>query len=301
MNVFITNDVEHTGMNGHTWNRIAQQVDKIALPRLLDMYDKYNVKATFFVLGQLAELKPNIVKQIVAHNQEVGSHGYQHNRARAFDVMSLNEQIAELRKSKDILEQICGAEVVSFRAPALRVNQYTPDALQEVGFKFDSSIAPQRLDAFMSYGTKGKWQWMRAPRTIYKTKHNNLARSGNGKIIEVPISAYGAPYIGTLMRIAPNTLLPITRSLLFYESQRKGTPITFLFHPNEAICEIEEEVATNSMGTLGIKHFFADTLRAKLKQKHLDLSAFDLLEKELLFWQHHNAEFVQIKQAIPEN
>lgn len=57
MEFYFTNDVEHTGMNGRTWERIAQQVDEVTLPMLLDLYDKYNVKSTFFVLGQIVEMR----------------------------------------------------------------------------------------------------------------------------------------------------------------------------------------------------------------------------------------------------
>lgn len=296
MNVFFTNDVEHTGMNGRTWERIAQQVDEVTLPRLLDLYDQYKVKSTFFVLGQVAELRPNIVKQIVAHKQEVGSHGYQHDRSKAFDVMSLEDQIAELHQSKDLLEQIGGVEVVSFRAPALRVNRDTPVALRETGFKYDSSIAPQRMDAFMSYGAKDKKQWLHAPRAVYETAKDNLARRGNGGIIEVPVSAYGVPYIGTVMRIAPYSLLPMTRRLLFREAKRKDTPINFLFHPNEAVEEIAEEMSTKG-SEKRLKHLLSNVLRAKLKAKHLDLSAFDLFERELEFWSKRNAKFLCVRDA----
>jgi peptidoglycan/xylan/chitin deacetylase (PgdA/CDA1 family) len=296
MELYFTNDVEHTGMNGRTWERIAQQVDEVTLPMLLDLYDKYNVKSTFFVLGQIAELRPNVVKQIIAHNQEVGSHGLQHDRARAFDVMSLEDQISELKQSKDLLEQITGTPVVSFRAPALRVNADTPVALREAGFLFDSSVAPQRLDAFMSYGAKGKRKWLKAPRAIYETAIDNLARRGDSGITEVPVSAFGIPYIGTVMRIAPYSLLPMTRRLLYWETKRKDTPISFLFHPNEAVEEIDEEKAA-PLGKSGIKKIFSDVLRAKVKVKHLDLSALPLLERELKFWSEHGAEFKMVNQA----
>ena len=301
MKIFFTNDVEHTGMNGRTWGRIAQQVDEVTLPRLLDLYDKYSVKSTFFVLGQVAELRPNIVKQIVAHHQEVGSHGYQHDRARAFDVMLLEDQIAELKQSKELLEQIAGTEVVSFRAPALRVNADTPVAMREAGFKFDSSVAPQRLDAFMSYGAKGKQQWLKAPRAIYETASDNLSRRGNSGIIEVPVSAYGVPYIGTVMRIAPYSLLPMTRRLLYWETKRKDTPINFLFHPNEAVEEIAEEMSTKGSQKKGIKHLLQDVLRAKLKAKHLDMSALDLFENELEFWSKRDAEFLCVRDSLNTN
>ncbi|MBQ9339850.1 MAG: polysaccharide deacetylase family protein [Paludibacteraceae bacterium] len=294
MKVFFSNDVEHTSVSGAVWKRIAKQVDEDGLPRLLELYDKYEVRSTFFVLGQLAELKPNIVKQIVAHGQEVGSHGYQHDYRSAFDMMTLEEQIAELRHSKDLLEQIGGQEVVSFRAPALRVNSDTPMALREAGFKFDSSVAPQRMDAFMSLGANKK-QWLKAPRAIYETAIDNLARKGKSGIVEVPVSSYGVPYIGTVMRIAPYSLLPMTRRLLYWESQQKDTPITFLYHPSEAVQEIEEEYTPQHRAQSKLGYLLSDVLRAKVKLRNLDHRALTLLEKELKFWSERGGEFCMIK------
>lgn len=298
MRVFFTNDVEHTSVSGAVWKRIAAKVDEEGLPRLLDLYDKYGVKSTFFVLGQLAELKPNIVKQIVAHGQEVGSHGMQHDYRRAYDAMTLDEQIAELRQSKDLLEQIGGQEVVSFRAPALRVNSDTPVALREAGFRFDSSVAPQRMDAFMSLGGSNKKQWLHAPRAVYETAEESLAREGNSGIIEVPISSYGVPYIGTVMRIAPNVLTPLTRGILYRESRRKDTPITFLYHPSEAVQEIEEEYTPQHRAQSKLGYLLSDVLRAKVKLRNLDFRALELLEHELAYWQKRDALFLAVKDSI---
>lgn len=297
MKVFFTNDVEHTSVSGAVWERIAKQVDEDGLPRLLDLYDKYEVKSTFFVLGQLAELKPNIVKQIVAHGHEVGSHGYQHDYRSAFDVMTFEEQIAELRHSKNLLEQIGGQKVVSFRAPALRVNSYTPKALCEAGFRFDSSVAPQRMDAFMSLGANKK-QWLKAPRTIYETAIDNLAREGKSGIIEVPVSSYGVPYIGTVMRIAPHSLTPLTRGLLCRESIRKDIPITFLYHPSEAVQEIEEEYTPQHRAKSKLGYLLSDVLRAKIKLRNLDYRALSLLEQELYYWSKRGGEFCMVKDSI---
>lgn len=296
MNVFFTNDVEHTSVSGAVFPRIATRVDEEGLPRLLDLYDQYGVKSTFFVLGQLAELRPNIVKQIVAHHQEVASHGYQHDYRRAFDLMTLEEQIADLCQSKELLEQIGGQEVVSFRAPALRVNADTPEALREAGYKYDSSVAPQRMDAFMSLGGTGKKQWLHAPRAIYETASDNLARRGHGGIIEVPVSSYGIPYIGTVMRISPHLLTPLVRRELYWECKRKETPVTFLFHPSEAVAEIEEEYTPRHRAQSKMGYLMSDVLRAKVKLKNLNLHALDLLKIELEFWHSRNAEFKQLQQ-----
>ena len=88
----------------------------------------------------------------------------------------------------------------------------------------------------------------------------------------------------------------MTRRLLYWEAKRNDTPISFLFHPNEAVEEIEEEKAA-PLGKSGIKKIFSDVLRAKVKVKHLDLSALPLLERELKFWSEHGAEFKMVNQA----
>lgn len=297
MNCFFTNDVEHTSVNGRTFERIADEVEQNTLPLLLDLYDKYNVRSTFFVLASLAEIRPNIVRQIHARGQEVASHGYSHDYTRAFDLLSLEEQVEELKLSKDILEQITGDEVVSFRAPALRVNEFTPLALKEAGYKYDSSIAPQRLDAFMSLGSKKKRAWLKAPRMVYHTAEDNLARKGNNSIIEVPVASYGIPYIGTVMRISPNILNVMTRYMLYLEARNTDKPINFLFHPSEAVAELAEESAALHRSESIFGHFFSDIVRAKLKMRNLNENALTFLERELMFWSKKNSNFIQVKEA----
>ncbi|MCQ2339181.1 MAG: polysaccharide deacetylase family protein [Paludibacteraceae bacterium] len=298
MEVFFTNDVEHTSVNGATYERIADVVEQQTLPMLLDLYEKYEVKSTFFVLGELAKIRPNIVRMIINSGQEVASHGFTHDYQRAFDVLPYDEQVRELRESKNLLEQICGQEVISFRAPALRVNHDTPMALREAGFKFDSSIAPLRMDAFMSLGSKNKKQWLRAPRAVYETDEHNLARRGNSGIIEVPLPSVGIPYIGTVMRISPHFLDAMARRLLYWETNNKSKiPINFLFHPSEAVQELETESVPRNRASSTLGHLFSDIIRAKLKLKHLDLSALELLEIELRFWKEHGGMFKQIKET----
>lgn len=296
MSCFFTNDVEHTSVNGRTFERIANEVETNTLPRLLDLYEQYNVRSTFFVLASLAEKHPNIVKQIHERGQEVASHGYSHDYQKAFDVLSLDEQIDELRKSKDILEQIIGQEVISFRAPALRVNEFTPLALETAGYRFDSSVAPQRMDAFMSLGSKKKRAWLNAPRCVYRTAGDNLARRGDGSIIEVPVSSFGVPYIGTVMRISPYVLNAVTRQLLAWETNGTNKPINFLFHPSEAVSELREEAVALHRSDSMLGHFFSDIIRTKIKQKNLNDNALTLLEKELQFWSKRQ-QFMQIKDA----
>ncbi len=89
---------------------------------------------------------------VVPYGHEVASHGLSHKKEEVFDVMPLKKQIDHLKESKKILEDISGIEVISFRAPALRVNSDTAIALSECDYKIDSSVVSQRFDMFMSFG-----------------------------------------------------------------------------------------------------------------------------------------------------
>lgn len=293
----ITNDVEDLSITGLSYDEIGKKVSEEAMPRLLDLYDKYGVKATLFFVAQYAQKYPEMVKRALAAGHEVACHGLTHKQECAFDVMSFEQQLEHLKKAKAILENIAGVSVVSFRAPALRVNQYTATALMEAGFVIDSSVAPQRMDLFMSLGSKNKMQWLGAPRMAYETANDNLARKGGSGIYEVPVSSFGLPYIGTLMRISP-TMNRLARYLLFLETKNTNKGVNFLFHPSEGVAENDEQTITRKRTDNVVSHFFSDILRVKLKKKHLDESAFDLFEDELVFWRKNGYLFTTLKQYV---
>ena len=295
----ITNDVEATSIYGEPYRKdIAENVQNEALPALLALYKKYNVRATFYCLASFAQDYPTIIKLIEEDGHEVACHGLIHNSDKAFDLLTYEEQVQHLKESKQILESVSSQKVVSFRAPALRVNNDTPKALTETGFETDSSVAPQRLDIFMSLGSKHKKHWLKAPRVIYKASTNNLAKKGNGGITEIPVSAFGIPYISTVMRMS-TVLTFFTRWCIYWETKGKNNKVVnFLFHPSEAITIVNAtkgEIQKRSKNWLS--HFFSDVLRMHLKKKNLGTNSLLLLEKELQFWQKKGYEFKTIKEC----
>ncbi len=295
----MTNDVEDLSITGKSFDEIGEKVYYEAMPYMLDLYAKYGVKATLFFVAEYAAKYPDMVKRVQDAGHEVGCHGLTHKQEFGYDAMSLEIQIAHLTEAKRILEDICGKEVVSFRSPALRVNEFTPLALRETGFLYDSSVAPQRLDMFMSLGSKNKLQWLHAPRTCYQTSENNLARCGKSGIYEVPVSSFGLPYIGTLMRISP-AMNRLARYLLYWETKNTSKAINFLFHPSEAVEETEEQMQGRKRTNSYIGHLFSDVLRVRLKKRHLNPSAFDLLEREIAFWNRKKYQFPTISQFVKE-
>lgn len=116
--------------------------------RLLDQLAAAGVKATFFVVGEIARTHPGLVRAIHDAGHEVGSHSWDHRRVHRFTPESFRE---DLLRSKDALEQATGAAVWGFRAPTFSVVRETGwavDVLAECGFAYDSSIFPVRHDRY---------------------------------------------------------------------------------------------------------------------------------------------------------
>lgn len=295
--VYLTNDVETTSIiNGGLRDDTGVRVWQEGLPLMLDIYAKYNVKATFFFIANFAKQHPEIVKMVQPAGHEVALHGLTHDHRMAFDSMPYEEQLRHLKEGKQILEDISGEEVVSFRSPALRVNNDTPKALIEAGFKFDSSIAPQRMDMFMSLGSKNKLQWLGAPRTPYQTAETNLARKGDSPITEVPVSSFIVPYIGTCMRVAP-WLSKCVRDFLYLETKNTEKGINFLVHPIELILEPDLHEKVERRSSNYIAYLLSDVIRHQLKLRNLGEPAVKLFETDIQFWQKHNYTFKTIKQV----
>lgn len=114
--------------------------------KLLDLLARTQTRATFFVLGWVAERHPGLIKQIAECGHEIASHGYDHELVTAQTPELFR---ADVRKSKRILEDLVGTAVHGYRAPGFTVTQETLWALPilvEEGFTYDSSIVPIRHD-----------------------------------------------------------------------------------------------------------------------------------------------------------
>lgn len=292
----ITNDVETTSILNHKLrDKTGEYVLNQGMPRLLDLYEKYGVKATFFYTGHIARLYPEVVKMAHRRGHEIGSHGLTHEVSKAFDVMPPEEQLSHLKQSKQILEDIIGEEVVSFRAPAARVDKAFPKVLQEAGFKVDSSVSSQRMDMMFSFGTLKKLNWLIAPRKAYFAQENNIFHKGGSEILEVPISALCFPYIGTFMRIAPK-LNRFTRRMLYWETLCNGRQFVFLTHPNEFIDEERETEEIERRAKNYISYLLGDVVRHKLKVKNLGEKALPIYDRELAFFKEKNFKFLTFRE-----
>jgi peptidoglycan-N-acetylglucosamine deacetylase len=291
-----TNDVETTSVY---FNKLRPEtgykVWKEGMPVLLDLYAKYDIRATFFFCIDIVKLYPDVVKMVIPYGHEVASHGFSHEDNEAFDILPYDKQLLHLVQSKKILEDISGQEVISFRAPALRINKFTPVALAEAGYKIDSSVPSQRFDFFLSFGSFNKFKWILAPRKPYRTKVNDLIKKGEGPIKEIPLSATFFPYMGTTMRMMPG-ITRIQRSLLHMESGLTQKPLVFDIHPNEFINEasVPRQIARRTKNPL--KYLLRDLIRSHLKINNLGPKCIPLYIEMLEYYIKKHYRFETIKE-----
>src|SRR5262249_36011523 len=124
--------------------------------RILRVLDQASVRATFFVLGWVADKHPELVRTIHSAGHEIGCHSYWH---RLIYQQTPEEFRTDLRWARDLLQDILGARVTAYRAPSFSITQqslWALDILIEEGFLFDSSIYPTHHDR---YGIAGAPAW----------------------------------------------------------------------------------------------------------------------------------------------
>ena len=113
-----------------------------ATERILSLLDEYGVKATFFVLGCVAEAEPDLVKMIAAGGHEIASHGWSHT---LINDLTEDQFRVELARTEEVIHTQCGCLPIGFRAPQWSVSDRTPwvyEILAERGYRYDSSLSP---------------------------------------------------------------------------------------------------------------------------------------------------------------
>lgn len=138
-----------------TWHKYEDRIE-YGVKSIIELLQKRNVKATFFVLGCVAEKHPEIIKELVAKGHEIGSHGSIH---RMVTTQNREEFKDDVMRSKEILQQITGREINLYRSSSWSIvpkTLWALEVLEELGFICDSSIQPfaTPLSGFKNAPTK---------------------------------------------------------------------------------------------------------------------------------------------------
>lgn len=190
--------------------------------RVLDLFARHNARATFFILGWVAEREPGLVREIAAAGHEVACHSYLH---RCIFKLTKEEFRADTRRAKKILEDAAGVRVVGYRAPTFSVVErslWAVEILAEEGFLYDSSVFPVHHD---TYGIPG------APRFPYR-----WALAEGLTLCEIPpqtVRSFGRNWAaagGGYLRILP---MWYARWAIERVHRRDARAVNIYFHPWE--------------------------------------------------------------------
>lgn len=117
--------------------------------RVLDLLDEFNVTATFFVVADTIEHYPGLIESVVERGHELACHGLHHDckidPATKKQLMSSTEFEQRTVLAKKMLEKISGEKIVGYRAPNAMVGGWMLDSLEQIGFKYDSSVSVNSL------------------------------------------------------------------------------------------------------------------------------------------------------------
>jgi polysaccharide deacetylase family protein (PEP-CTERM system associated) len=202
------------------WGNLPSRV-QANTAKVLDLFDELGVKATFFVLGWVAEKYPEIVRQISRAGHELGCHSFSHQLIYEIGPDAFRQ---DTMRALDAIQQASGERVTLYRAPSFSITRrslWALEILSEAGFTHDSSIFPIRHDL---YGFPD------APRRPFA-----IRLSGGGQLIEFPPST--VKFAGATLPVTGGGYLRVLP--VFYQRkalrvlERSATPGMVYLHPWE--------------------------------------------------------------------
>lgn len=240
-NIVLTIDMEdwfHSlDSQQENWHNYKRRIEH-GTRKILELLAAKNSKATFFVLGEVAENHPELIREIIKEGHEIGSHSYYH---KFIYKQSAQEFRDDLKRSLNLLEDLTGKKIISFRAPYFSITKeslWAFDILKEEGIEIDSSIFPVLNHRYGIPSAKrlphqlknGIWEW---PITTFKTFLGNFPFAG-----------------GVYIRFFP---LAVSKFLIS-STIKKNEPILMYFHPWEF--DPGQPSLRNISSFLSFRHYF---------------------------------------------
>ena len=200
-----------------SWESRELRVER-TMDRMLGAMAQWNVRATCFVLGWVADRAPRLVRSISEAGHEIASHGYGHDLVHE---MRHDGFRADVARSKELLEDMSGLQVRGYRAPSFSITDWALPILRELGFEYDSSLFPTTI----SHDRYGKLAFLKHAGPI--ARHQGLTE------VSLPclsVGRHAVPWAGGgYFRLMPYPVfkLGVERILA------AGKPYVFYIHPWE--------------------------------------------------------------------
>lgn len=217
---------------------------------ILDLLGKHGVKATFFVLGWVAQQHPDLVLQIHDAGHEIALHGYDHRLT-----YSLTQEafIKDIKESRKIIEGLIKTKILGYRAPSWSINQKDPWALhilEKLDFKYDSSISRSDIYNYV-FDDRGN-------KTVNKPYDGHML-----ELIQSDINIFGKYFPcagGFFLRLYPYWL---TRLFIKRMNRMRQRAMVY-FHPWE-ICPVRE-IKQMTYGDRFLQFYNVKTMPQKLSR-----------------------------------
>lgn len=204
------------------WDRMPGRVE-YTTRRLLKILDEHGARATFFVLGWVAQRYPELVEEIVAEGHELASHGWSHQLVYEQTLEQFRDDVV---RTKDLLESLGGRPVLGYRAPCFSItdrNRWALEVLAETGHRYDASIYPIRR---RRYGDPS------CPPEIHRPLHPTWDHAGLWEVPGTTVQMLGrnVPVAGGgYFRFFP---YGVTRTAIRHLNRRSRPAVVYL-HPWE--------------------------------------------------------------------
>ncbi|MBR5192041.1 MAG: polysaccharide deacetylase family protein [Clostridia bacterium] len=243
----------------------------------VDLLNKYNVKTTFFVLGELAEPLKKEIRYAISCGHEIACHGYTHTRPIDLTIADFK---AELIKAKHVLEDVSGKEIVGYRAPCYGIDTERYKILSEVGFKYSSS--KMNVSGHPLYGEIDLSEFDKCIDGVYKKDDMMEFALSTEKFLGKTIAVSGGGWI----RLLPwNTLM----KPLIKKNLKNAECYTLYIHPFELSKKQMPKVNGTGLLTnvrartgLGKVEGRIEKLIQMLKENNFEITTFANARQELM-------------------
>ncbi|MDP3989957.1 MAG: polysaccharide deacetylase family protein [archaeon] len=241
---------------GHDSQISPDVVIESSIKRYLDLFDEFNVKATFFVIGKDIEVpeKKVLFKEIFERGHELANHTYSH--IFGFRKLSSEEKITEIKQTEELIYSITGKKPVGFKAPGYDSDSRVIGLLVANNYLYDSSIIPtfaypllMRINNIFSGGIKRthgpKWSWAFAPNKPYFPSLKKEWKRGKTSLLEVPCTTMPFLKVPIHMTFAIKLGYPYFR--LSYELvKRTNSVLNYEFHA----ADLSDKISDSRLGHL---------------------------------------------------
>jgi len=247
---------------------------EIGIENLLAFFSRFNIRATFFFVAQDLEIKANanLIKYVTAKGHEIASHSYSH--PQGFRLLSEREKTYELRRSKEILENVSGQSVIGFRAPGWNISDDTLPILRKLGFTYDSSVFPTSISILLktlhyyamrkrdlsTRTTLGEFYYLLSSSYPYHTDEKRLGKKGDSDFVEFPVQVAGffrLPFFATFHLAYPSFIE------MGYKDIKNRNTFNYQMHMSDFVDYTVKRIFSRSPSTGGIVSAYCPKIDAR--------------------------------------